>query len=70
MGPGPNVFSNSAQSVYVDNYGLHLNILPMDTAACTGWSASEVSLAGGPLGYGTYLWQFVGPVQHLDPNGG
>ena len=49
-GPGPNIFSNVPEVVYVDAKGhLHMTIV----RAGDGWRTSEVTLSR-PLGYGTY----------------
>lgn len=65
VGPGPNVFSNSANNVWTDSWGLHLNVWPQN--GCGGWTSSEVIL-DHTLGYGTYLFRYVSPVENLDPD--
>jgi hypothetical protein len=53
-GPGPNVFSNRPENVFVDDAGeLHLKITQDQNGT---WLASEVDLAKS-LGYGTYVWE-------------
>lgn len=63
VGPGPNYFSDSAESVWVDAQGrLHLRIAYREGH----WRAAEVSLRQ-TLGYGTYTFT-LGSVDGLDPN--
>lgn len=62
-GPGPNVFSDDARTVWVDEDGrLHLRIARRDGA----WSCAEVA-ALAPLGPGTYAFHLEDPGE-LDPN--
>ena len=64
VGPGPNVFSDSPENVWVDAAGqLHLRITNRDGQ----WRSAEVILARS-LGYGTYRWTVASPVGRLDPN--
>jgi len=64
VGPGPNVFSDSPENVWVDSGGqLHLRITHRDGR----WRAAEVVL-GRSLGYGTYRFTLASPVGRLDPN--
>lgn len=54
QGPGPNIFSNSQESVFVDTNGdLHLKIRQGNDGK---WLASEINL-NQSLGYGTYEWE-------------
>jgi hypothetical protein len=54
QGPGPNIFSDSAQSVFVDDEGnLHLKIRQGTDGK---WLASEIDM-NQSLGYGTYEWE-------------
>jgi hypothetical protein len=63
VGPGPNVFSDSPQNVWVDTRGrLHLRI----TAQRGRWTSSEVYLLKS-LGYGEYTIQLASRVDSLDP---
>ena len=63
VGPGPNVFSDSPENVWVDGAGLHLRI----TYRASRWRAAEVVLHR-TLGYGTYRFTVASPVGRLDPN--
>lgn len=64
VGPGPNVFSDSPENVWVDSAGrLHLRITYRDGR----WLAAEVILAQS-LGYGTYRFDVESPAGQLDPN--
>ena len=63
-GPGPNVFSDSAEHAWVDDLGrLHLRIAPVDGV----WRCAEV-IAQDSLGYGSYRFELDSPVDALDPN--
>jgi hypothetical protein len=63
LGPGPNLFSNSPQNVWVDAMGqLHLAITNRDGQ----WQAAEVIL-NESLGYGTYSFTVSSPIGDLDP---
>jgi hypothetical protein len=54
QGPGPNIFSNSPENVYVDQNGdLHLKIRRGTDGK---WLASEIDL-NQSLTYGTYEWE-------------
>src|SRR5688572_24833301 len=54
QGPGPNIFSDSAENVFVDaNGNLHLKIRKGRDGK---WLASEIDL-NQSLSYGTYEWQ-------------
>ena len=64
LGPGPNLFSDSAQNVWVDAAGqLHLRITYRDGR----WQCAEVILDRS-LGYGTYTFRIATPIGDLDPN--
>jgi hypothetical protein len=64
VGPGPNVFSDSASNVWVDSLGrLHLKI-----AYSKGrWRCAEV-INSASLGHGRYTFELDSPVDGLDPN--
>ena len=64
-GPGPNYFSDSQDSVWVDDGGnLHMAIRH-DGA---NWLCSEAILEHGSFGYGTYIWQMSGDIVNtIDP---
>jgi hypothetical protein len=62
-GPGPNNFSDSPSSVWVDAQDrLHLTISQIDGA----WNSTEVTLAD-TLGYGDYIFTTLGSLNLLDP---
>lgn len=64
VGPGPNVFSDSPENVWVDSAGrLHLRITYRDGR----WLAAEVILAHS-LGYGTYRFDVESSTGQLDAN--
>jgi hypothetical protein len=64
IGPGPNVFSDAADSVWVDAAGrLHLRIVQRGAE----WTCAEV-IAQASLGYGTYRVVYDTRVDDLDPN--
>ena len=64
VGPGPNYFSDSTNSVWVDAQGrLHMKILKDRNR----WNCSEVILQAS-LGYGTYRFYLDSAVDALDPN--
>lgn len=64
VGPGPNVFSDSPENVWVDRVGrLHLRL----TSRGGRWRACEVILDRS-LGHGTYGFALDSPVGQLDPN--
>jgi len=64
VGPGPNVFSDSPENVWVDAAGqLHMRITHKDGR----WLAAEVILDRS-LGYGTYRFKLASPTGRLDPN--
>ncbi len=64
VGPGPNVFSASAENVWVDPAGqLHLRTTSRDGR----WRSAEVIL-GRSLGFGKYTFRISSPLGNLDPN--
>jgi hypothetical protein len=64
VGPGPNRFSDSRRTVWVDPRGwLHLRI---EERHGHWWCAAVV--AREAAGYGTYSWQVAGRASDLDPN--
>ncbi|MBI5400371.1 hypothetical protein HZB07_07215 [Candidatus Saganbacteria bacterium] len=64
VGPGPNIFSNSSNNVWVDTEGqLHLKITHRDNA----WQCAEVYLQNS-LGYGKYIFQLVGRPDQINQN--
>src|SRR3989442_12920365 len=64
VGPGPNYFSDSTSSVWVDAQGrLHMKILKNKGR----WYCSEVILQES-LGYGTYRFYLDSAVDGLDPS--
>lgn len=64
VGPGPNYFSNSAKSVWVDASGyLHMKIRKINGV----WHSSEVVLSNS-LGYGKYILYTASRIDLLDKN--
>jgi len=64
VGPGPNLFSNDEDDVWVDGRGrLHLRIARRGDA----WYCTEV-ITERPLGHGTYTFTLASRVDELDPN--
>jgi hypothetical protein len=64
MGPGPNYFSDSTSSVWVDSLGrLHMKIAKVRGK----WQCAEV-VCTESLGLGTYRFRLASPVNSLDPN--
>jgi hypothetical protein len=62
LGPGPNLFGSSSDSVWVDDQGhLHLKIKKIDGT----WHCAEVQTLQ-TLGYGTYAFVFDGALDLLD----
>ncbi len=62
-GPGPNNFSDSEQSVWVDDQNrLHMTIRQIGGT----WNSTEVVLAD-TLGYGDYIFTTQGALDQLDP---
>jgi hypothetical protein len=63
-GPGPNRWSSSKESVWVDDQGrLHLQIRRIDGT----WHCAEVWTRES-FGYGDYVFQVASNVEHSDPN--
>ncbi len=62
LGPGPNIFSDEAESVHVDEQGsLHLKIVKQgDVYTCAEIVSTE------SFGYGTYQWQLASRIDQLD----
>lgn len=64
FGPGPNIFSDNLENVWVDEEGkLHLRITYRDGE----WRCAEV-ISNESFGYGTYRFHIDSPVDSLDPN--
>ena len=64
VGPGPNIFSDSTNNVFIDAQGqLHLRI----TNLSNGWQCAEILTETSP-GYGTYRFHLASPVDTFDPN--
>ena len=64
VGPGPNVFSDAPDSVWVDRQGrLHLRIVQTGAQ----WTSAEV-VNTRSLGYGRYRFELASPVGALDAN--
>jgi hypothetical protein len=64
MGPGPNCWSDSAESVWVDEQGLlHLRLREIDGT----WHSAEVRTQSC-AGYGTYRFHLIGRPDELDKN--
>jgi len=62
-GPGPNNFSDSPSSIWVDDSDrLHLTISQITGA----WHSTEIALIE-PLGYGDYIFTTQGALQELNP---
>ncbi len=62
-GPGPNLFSDRAEDVFVDSEGLHLTLTHREEK----WYCTEVVLTES-LGYGTYVFGTQGRLDVQDPN--
>ncbi len=64
LGPGPNNWSNSSDSVWVDSNGnLHLKIKKIGKT----WHCAEI-VAQKSFGYGEYRFYVANNVQNYDPN--
>ncbi len=62
--PGPSWFSDDVSQLFVDESGaLHLRVQQMGDT----WTSCELVLAE-PLGYGDYVFTFVGDLGQLDPH--
>ena len=65
QGPGPNIFSDSRDNVFVDSKGdLHLRITQREDKK---WVAAEIDLTQS-LGYGTYQWELSSRYDRLPSN--
>jgi hypothetical protein len=65
VGPGPNLFSDSSDNVWVDNKGrLHMQITEERDRK---WFCAEV-ISKKSFGYGTYRFYLDSSVDSLDPN--
>ena len=63
-GPGPNLFCDGPECVWVDQEGLlHMTV----TESGGAWYSTEVVLEESP-GYGDYIFTTVGRLDQLDPN--
>lgn len=63
FGPGPNVFSDDAECIWVDaDHQLHLTV----TSRNGTWTSTEVA-TDLALGYGDYVMTTRGPLDALDP---
>lgn len=64
VGPGPNLFSDSTNNVWVDSAGrLHLRI----TGNGNTWQCAEL-VSNASFGHGTYRFYLDTPVDNFDPN--
>lgn len=64
VGPGPNLFSDSTNNVWVDSAGrLHLRLTPSGNT----WQCAEV-VSNASFGHGTYRFYLDTPVDNFDPN--
>lgn len=64
FGPGPNLFSNSSENVWVDEAGkLHLEIINKNE----NWYCAEVTL-NQQVGYGKYIFYINSSLSSLDDN--
>jgi cysteine-rich repeat protein len=61
--PGPNLFSDSEEDIWIDDQGLHLTIKKKDNK----WYATE-AICQKSFGYGTYKFLINSRVDNLDPN--
>jgi len=64
VGPGPNYFDDTEESVFVDGEG-HLHLRIADRGG--EWRCSEV-VANASLGYGTYMFTLDTALEDLDEN--
>jgi hypothetical protein len=62
-GPGPNLWNDDPESVWVDAAGLHLRIVQRDGR----WYSAEV-FSEEYCGYGRYRFEVDAGVEHLDAN--
>lgn len=63
IAPGPCVFSDSTNNVWVDNQGLHLKV----TNRNGGWQCAEIE-SETVFGYGTYAFNVNSVISNLDPS--
>lgn len=63
IAPGPNYWSNSTRSVWMDDQGIHLTVLKRQDI----WYSTEI-FTRNPLGYGTYLFTVDSDFMNYDPN--
>ena len=63
VAPGPNFFSSSPESVWVDERGLHLSIQKIEDK----WYSTEV-FTRQRVGYGTYTFSVESDVLSYDPS--
>jgi len=61
-GPGPNYWSDSPRSLWVDGNGLHLTIQQIEGT----WSCSEIML-NQSLGYGSYEYRIASRLDQFQP---
>jgi hypothetical protein len=61
--PGPNIFSDSGENVWVDDEGLHLRITHRDGK----WQCAEL-IGDGTYGYGMYRFYLVGRPDRFNEN--
>ncbi len=65
QGPGPNIFADGKDNVFVDEAGnLHLRIVKDSKGR---WTCAEVSTTAS-LGYGTYEWEVASRYDNLAKN--
>jgi hypothetical protein len=62
-GPGPNLFSDRVEDLWVDDDGLHLTISKRDG----NWYCTEVILQES-FGYGSYMFQTKTEPEYVDAN--
>lgn len=64
VGPGPNLFSDSPENVWIDGHNnLHLKITHRDEQ----WSCAEVVLSKS-LGYGKYIFKLASNIGQINEN--
>ena len=62
LGPGPNLFTDEGDAVWVDGEGLHLTLAQREE----GWQATEV-ISDKTFGYGTYRIALRAAAEDFDP---